>query len=112
VPRPKFYPFEPEKKLTKKEELQAALVVLSQRIPDGYQVAIPLRIDASIKEITELFPNYSLPNQQELTAELEAWRVHIMQGQKYSDLCTNLMQEVFDEVSGRADDAHPPAPPK
>jgi hypothetical protein len=97
-----FY-YQPKTELTEKEKLLADLIMVSHRIPCGYQIAMPMHINKAIDEIDKLFTTHKLPNQEELITGLGDWQVHILQGNPHSQRCDNLMQAVIQEVNLRAD---------
>lgn len=87
--------------LTPAQKLQAAVITAGQRIPGGFQVGIPLHLDAAIKEIDELFVEHDLPLREELIAELVLWREHAREAEKYNSRCTELMDAVINTVGRR-----------
>ena len=93
------YPlYDDEPELTEEEKLVAELIALNQRIPGGAQIAMPLQLDNSMKDITALFAEHGLPLRDELLAELARWRDHAEQGFTFLQQCDRMMQTVIRSV--------------
>lgn len=86
---------QPDNPLSDEEKLMAAVIVLSQRIPCGTQIALGMNLERAIAEVAELFTAHNLPSQDDLLGELRLWREHAEQGLKFSQQCDQLMQKVI-----------------
>lgn len=96
-----YHQSDPE--LTAEEKLLGELFELDQRIPIGFQLGIPRRLDKTIAAVEKLFSEHKLPLKEELLTELAAWREHAEQGQKYAEACDRLMQKVIGLVQKAAE---------
>ena len=89
---------QPEKGLTEKERLLAEVIGVSQHIPVGFQVGMPMHLDRAIAEVENLFTEHKFPLKDELLGELRLWREHAEQGLKFSEQCDQIMQKIIQKV--------------
>jgi hypothetical protein len=84
-----------DRKLTEEEKLLAEVIGVSERIPCGFQIGMPLHLDRAIAQVEALFTEHKLPLKDELIGELTLWRVHAEQGLGFSQQCDQLMHKVM-----------------
>lgn len=89
-----YYP-EPDKELTEEEKLLADVIDVSQRMPCGFQIGMPMHLVCAIEQLDELFTEKKLPYKDELLGELRRWKAHAEQGLVFSAKCDSMMQEVI-----------------
>ena len=92
---------QPEKELTPQEKLLAEVIGVNERIPVGFQIGMPMHLEASMEAVAELFTKHDLPFKDEVLTELKAWRMHAGEALQFSQECDRLMTQVIRAVSDR-----------
>lgn len=85
--------------LTPEQKLFAELVAVDDRIPVGYQYAMPDYLDRSIHAVEKLFTDHDFPLREEIIRELTLWRNLAEQALPFSRECDRLMQLVLRDAA-------------